>query len=1015
MLAGGVYAVLTRISATGAFFALGADNFVRTCVVRNGIGRHGSYMIGDYTSLIVTMLIPAGFPVVLTALAETLERPVSGCWRCTADIEKDEEAVIEKDEEECCLACGSRGKAICYHAGARRAKQFMTRRVHAAKFAGGPRALNIDSEVLPHTPENLTHTATMAAQSIARSTFALLQIESAYMDRYAARMANKIHDPNLVEHIDLRLHGSSFGGMSHTHVLGLLAVCSNNISGLLVLMLMLRLHPIIGRLLDTQVVPLLCDVKLYKALLRLFFNPNIDLPLLLSFWPAGFVLLLGFGLHPYKKYIERVCVCYSGILAPLFEDLAESGGKGNAGKWFDQAKMGKFITFLSALLCAAHENWETYVGFCTSFPTDPVVLALRMLIEVHLPLVFLTIATVRLLGSPDVQDRERAMRILHDELMPQLSVNFKVLGSPEYSKITLEYYTHLTFFQKFRPDLYAAMQVNGTRLVDEVNIELVHAFVATHFVMVQMAHSDYKQSVEAFTARGPMLVLQKALSELAALKPGGGSRNPAAKQLLQDTAAVGAHFKTMLRRFTQAAGERDENSRNNARFDGEVVREQILYCRWAGAISRSMLPCPDVDMALDDAANGLIRDLHSTTNAELVNDTITEFKRKFYDSNTSSWIYREAADLRNYWEGGFLPSGLGGLTRKISRGASTETLSAAASWQAPKSGQVLNFEGFGGFAEIVRGWLDMLPSPSKKRTQLDRKPEHQQSASADEDIRSHDSGSTRGPSVSGEVDEDSGDYPEDTPQLYDTMADVTYCKVKFCDRRGMQRDKQLTVNVGVDEVETLANIEKRILDFLAQEMTGKRNLQGEQPLSNVQPKLVSIECGIDFHVATAVGPRPDYASREAVAALHVHVKEHMSAQFGTALDLLSKRRYAQAHNLACLIERARPSGAADLNVDFTNTAMSRCIIAVARAAQGVELMNRAPDVLANRERAHEFLRDALDDIDECLQDSKFITSSSLRGPGITLRFNLTHIMQTLIDMQQAIVGYSAQNPTDELR
>jgi hypothetical protein len=184
----------------------------------------------------------------------------------------------------------------------------------------------------------------------------------------------------------------------------------------------------------------------------------------------------------------------------------------------------------------------------------------------------------------------------------------------------------------------------------------------------------------------------------------------------------------------------------------------------------------------------------------------------------------------------------------------------------------------------------------------------------------------------------------------------------------------------------------------------------------VQPKLIFIECGIDFHVATAEGTHPDYASREAV---DVNVKEHMSAQFGTALDFFSKRRDAQAHNLAklaCLIERARLSGAADLNVDFTNTAMSLCIIAVARAAQGVELMNRAPDVSANRVRAHDFLRDALDDIDECLQDSKWITSSSERsGPGITLRFNLTHIMQTLVDMQQAIVGYSAQNPTDELR
>ena len=77
-------------------------------------------------------------------------------------------------------------------------------------------------------------------------------------------------------------------------------------------------------------------------------------------------------------------------------------------------------------------------------------------------------------------------------------------------------------------------------------------------------------------------------------------------------------------------------------------------------------------------------------------------------------------------------------------------------------------------------------------------------------------------------------------------------------------------------------------------------------------------------------------------------------------------------------------------------------------------MNRAPDVSANRVRAHDFLRDALDDINECLEGSKWITSSERSGPGITLRFNLTHIMETLLDMQEAIVSYSAQNPTDEL-
>ena len=79
MLTGEVFSVLSQISTRGAFFGLGADNFVRTCVVRNGIGRHGSYMIGDYTSLIVTFLIATVFPVLLAALAQNLERPVAGC------------------------------------------------------------------------------------------------------------------------------------------------------------------------------------------------------------------------------------------------------------------------------------------------------------------------------------------------------------------------------------------------------------------------------------------------------------------------------------------------------------------------------------------------------------------------------------------------------------------------------------------------------------------------------------------------------------------------------------------------------------------------------------------------------------------------------------------------------------------------------------------------------------------------------------------------------------------------
>jgi hypothetical protein len=252
------------------------------------------------------------------------------------------------------------------------------------------------------------------------------------------------------------------------------------------------------------------------------------------------------------------------------------------------------------------------------------------------------------------------------------------------------------------------------------------------------------------------------------------------------------------------------------------------------------------------------------------------------------------------------------------------------------------------------------------------------------------------------------------------MPDITSCSLKFRDKRGILRDTKLIATIGIDEASTHSNIRQCMEEFLSREFTGKRGPAGNEPLSDVQPKLVSIECGIDFHVSTQDGTEHDRSARDAVAALHVHIKEHMSAKVGTALDLLASKRYAPAHNLACLIERSRPSGAADLNTDFTNTAMSLCITAVARAARGVELMNRAPDVSENRVRARDFLRDALDDIVECLEgktrDSAlpWISSSHRHGAGITLRNNLAQMKQTIMDMQQAIVGYAAQNPADDL-
>jgi hypothetical protein len=120
-------------------------------------------MIGDYTFLIVTCLIATVFRVLLAALAQNLERPVAGCRRCKRDA--------GTPGAECCLQCGAIGMNIDYRqAGSAPKKKIMTRHVKPAAFQHGVRPLNIDSDVLPNTPANLTHTAAMAAKSIAKST-----------------------------------------------------------------------------------------------------------------------------------------------------------------------------------------------------------------------------------------------------------------------------------------------------------------------------------------------------------------------------------------------------------------------------------------------------------------------------------------------------------------------------------------------------------------------------------------------------------------------------------------------------------------------------------------------------------------------------------------------------------------------------------------------------------------------------------------------------------------------------
>jgi len=456
-------------------FVLGADNFVRTCVIRTGIGRHGSYMLGDYTSLIFTLLVKTVWSSSLVQLAMQLQKKLRGCRHCCKNW-------ADESDHAPCLACSSVASGIDYNEGATMIKAAM--KAHTLKFPtesvshfAGWRRLDLDAPLL--SPNALHVDAVDAACALAKSSFALFDIEIAYAEKFAASRHNSVHDPDEVERAGTINTDANFAAMDHTHVLGLLAVCSNTTAGLLTMLLMLRLHPVLGPILDSKSVPLLCDVKLYKTLIRLFFNTEIDQTLLRLFWPVGLVILLGVGLHLYKKLIEKICLVFSGILKPLFEDLAKSGGKDNAGNWFNKAKMSKFVTFLGALLLALSHNSADFDSLCADFPLDPFVIALRMLLRVYVPLAFLTMAVVRMSASPRQEDRQRAFTVLHEEILPQMVVHFRTLGSPEYSKVCLEYYTRLNYWKEHRPDLYAMFAENGARVLNEVHAHM-HACMRAH-------------------------------------------------------------------------------------------------------------------------------------------------------------------------------------------------------------------------------------------------------------------------------------------------------------------------------------------------------------------------------------------------------------------------------------------------------------------------------------------------------------------------------------------------------
>lgn len=516
--------------------------------------------------------------------------------------------------------------------------------------------------------------------------------------------------------------------------------------------------------------------------------------------------------------------------------------------------------------------------------------------------------------------------------------------------------------------------------------------------MVQMAYSDYKQSANAFLARAPMMILQQAFGHLAGIRPKDYGTHVIEDHLKEDAAAVGKSLLAMFIHARATAPDREQRLGLSA----APAAEQLVYDTGVGAITSMMLPPTNVGAAIEQARIALRRDLASTANAGLVNETLARWKELFHDETLGAWKrFPISALLGDYWGGSHLPADVRGTTRKILRSATAAQASEATAFEAPKRGEMVSIGSFLDIKEVLQSWQDMLPQPTRAYRPVCAAPT---SACAD------DAGSQSSGETCADAEEQMHDAREASApnEQYAHMPDCHACTIQYTDRRGYLQPLGLEVPIGIDEFETARNMLKKMrIACDAQERA--------VALSEAAPRVVSVQCGIGFVAYTA----DEDTIPESVAskALHHHITNHVSSQFDHSLDALAHRDFAEADAITASILRARSMDARDLNRDFTNRAMAISIAAVASAAQGVEALNSETiEEAPTRRHALYLLSEAFDNICEVLEGEegpwRWISATARDGAGATLRHNLTVIMQTILDIKRVATDYFLQHPLD---
>ena len=708
----------------------------------------------------------------------------------------------------------------------------------------------------------------------------------------------------------------------------------------------------------------------------------------------------------YKKLTDRTVAAFSGFLRQLYEPLV-GAAVANSGKWFSKMKLSKQLYFLGSCLraYANHGGQQQLHNLLGLYPEDAALKSMLMLFEFYIPLAFLTFAVVRLSSSSASDDIRRALHVLLDELLPQLIVAFRQLGSHDYAKMTLLYLLMLEDWRQHRPDLWESFLSSGAKHVNEEPIELVHAFVALHFVSVQMARSDYAQSQFAFAARGPMIILQEMFRELCNAAPKDADKSDkASMDMDKDAYLVGIAMDALLCNLEAGCV-----ARQAVALTQEAASRLSIWDPCVGCITPKMLKAPCIFTLIDQVAQGAVRDMRSDANGAEVTKTLSTYICEFYDPTSQRWKYQALSTLDTHFSGAWVTT-RSGATRKIERRATGAGV--ARRWAVRGHTPLIDIVSFMDMEDLISQLSSRVPQPANLVRRKPRTPKEVRRSERREGLFDGywDGDLFVPPGREGRMggDESTDDEPDsesDDEASNDCMIEVTDARITYRDMLGFEGPLQgVPVRIGIRPTETAAALLRAAKTSALQSRSTPT--ESEQAVLTV----TGATCGMDFSCALTHEEQRHMAPELLVAErLHEYVTAKIAVQYEAAIGSLADGGCDAARARAILAERNRGHPhARDMHSAFTNSALTRIIVATATIMHGAKIANSepvlTPEIAAvakhHMQEADDLLSELCTSTDA---DGKpLVTATTGSDAGTAVRENIASLRQAAQSMVSSI-------------